>query len=305
MSVRVTIAIQETLKGAVPNFHSQDPNLIINALRLILEGYKFLRSRGGKGVPEKQEEVLEETVAKAEEMSAQGATAETVGAEIETSLERDLGKAVKDEIVSRASSILALAHPFDPEAFRYYENLTHVLKRAQSFCAGTNIFQLRGASNGVISVLPMPQLNQTLVEITQNFRFFCGQLRRGDILEVVPSTTGAFLSTKPEAVHVKFVLSLKRAQVTGGTYMDRMSGELSLSPGSEVNKIGFNVARPAESPYLMDFEIRLTGKEFQQVVSAVLDDLNRYATELAEEQRDFKERLAPQLAAVFDRWMKP
>lgn len=288
----------------MPNFHSQDPNLIINALRLILDGYKFLRSRGGKGVPEKQEEVLEETVAKAEEMSAQGASAETVETEIETSLERDLGKAAKDEIVSRASSILALAHPFEVEAFRYYDNLSHVLKRAQDFCKATNIFQLRGATNGAISVLPTPQLNQTLVEITQNFRFFCGQLRRGDVLEVAPSTTRAFLSTRPEAVHIKFVLSLKRANVTGGTYMDTMSGELSLSPGSEVNKIRFNVARPAESPYLMDFEIRLTGKEFQQVVSAILDDLNRYAAELAEEQRDFKERLGPQLAALLEPWTK-
>jgi hypothetical protein len=85
--------------------------------------------------------------------------------------------------------------------------------------------------------------------------------------------------------------------------MDRMSGELFLSSGSEVNKIGFGVAR-GESPYMIDFEIRLTGREFQQIVSAVLDDLSRYTNELAEEQRDFKERLAPQLAAVLGPWLK-
>jgi hypothetical protein len=53
--------------------------------------------------------VLEKTVSKAEEMSAQGASAEKVVSEIESSLERNLGRAAKDAIVSRASSILALA----------------------------------------------------------------------------------------------------------------------------------------------------------------------------------------------------
>jgi hypothetical protein len=149
----------------------------------------------------------------------------------------------------------------------------------------------------------MPGLNQALLEITENFGFFCGQLRRGDVIEVSPSTVQSFLSTKAEAVNIQFVLSLKRARVTGGSYMDRMSGELFLSSGSEVNKIGFGVAR-GESPYMIDFEIRLTGREFQQIVSAVLDDLSRYTNELAEEQRDFKERLAPQLAAVLGPWLK-
>src|SRR6266481_4512110 len=113
----------------VANFHSPDPSLIINALRFILESYKLYRSRSGQKLPEKQEEVLEETVVKAEEMSAKGASTETVVSEIETNLERELGKAAKDEIVNRASSILALAHPFELEAFQYYENLSRMLKR--------------------------------------------------------------------------------------------------------------------------------------------------------------------------------
>jgi hypothetical protein len=185
----------------VANFHPVDPSLIINALRFILEGYKFLRSRGGKGVPEKQEEVLGETVAKAEEMTAQGAPAEKIVSEIEASLERDLGKAAKDEIVSRASSILALAHPFEPEAFQYYENLTQVLKRAQDFCASANIFLLRGATNGRFSVLPMPQVNLVLQEITRQFESLCNEFERvQSVITATASGVKTFLSTSPHGL---------------------------------------------------------------------------------------------------------
>jgi hypothetical protein len=286
-------------EGLVTNFHSPDPNLIINALRFILESFKLYRSQSGQKAPEKQEEVLEETVTKAEEMSAQGASAEAVVSEIETSLERDLGKVAKDEIVSRASSILALAHPFDLEAFRYYENLTQVLKRAQEFCASAKIFQLRGATNGAFSVLPMPRLNVALQEVTENFEFLCGELQRAQsVIKSTVSKTGTYLSTKPAALHVKLVFNLTRTRSIGGTYADAMAAELALSSGSEVNKIGFQVAPPAESPFLRDFEIRITAKEFQQVVSGILDDVNQYVTELAEEQQHFKERLVPQLSAL-------
>ena len=286
------------------NFYSPDPNLIINALRFILEGYKAYRSRKGQKVPEKQEEVLEETVAKAEEMSARGESAETVASQIEKSLERDLGKAAKDEIVGRASSILALARPFEVEAFRYYENLSQVLRRAQDFCASTKIFQLRGAKNDTFSVLPMPQLDIALREVTEDFQILCGELQRAqDVISATTSRSATYLLTIPPAVRIRLGFDLTRARITGGTWADTMAAELVLSPGSEVNKIGFNVAR-AESPFLRDFEIRITAKEFQRVVSAILDDVNNYVTELGEEQKHFKERLAPQLVALLEPWTK-
>ncbi len=285
------------------NFHSPDPSLIINALRFILDSYKLYRSRRGQNLPEKQEEVLEETVAKAEEMSAEGASTETVVSEIETNLERQLGKATKDEIVSRASAILALADPFDLEAFRYYENLAQVLKRAQNFCASANIFQLRGATNGPFSVLRMPRLNLALQDVTENFKFPCTQLERAQGVLKATATSATYLVTKPEALHVKIEFVLSRARVTGGTYSDRMSAGLALSSGSEVNKIGFGVVT-AESPFLQSFEIRLTGEEFEKIVSALLDDLSQYTADLANEQRRFKEQIAPQLDAVLRAWAK-
>ena len=163
----------------------------------------------------------------------------TVAGEIESSLERDLGKAAKDEIVSRASSILALARPFDLEAFRYYENLTQVLERAKSFCASAKIFQLRGATNGTFSVLPMPRLNIALKEVTESFEFLCGELQRAQsVIKATASKTATYLSTRPSALHVKLVFNLTRARSIGGTYSEAMAADLALSSGSEVNKIG-------------------------------------------------------------------
>ncbi len=287
------------------SFHSPDPNLIVSALKFLLETYKLYRSRSGRKTPEKQEEVLEETVAKAEEMSAGGAPAEEVVSEIETKLERDLGPAVKEGIIRRASSILALAQPFEVEAFRYYDNLSEVLKRAQEFCKATNMFRLRGATNSDFAVLQMPKLGLALREVCADYRILTYGLGRGDVLQVRPIGVRTFLSTRVEAIHVALDLELTRAQRTGGTWTDHMKALLFLSGGSEVNKIGFTLNQPVESPYLLDFEVRLTGQQFQQIVSALLDDLNNYANELAEEQREFKERIAPQLAVILGPWIKP
>lgn len=287
------------------SFYSPDPNLIINALRFLLESYKLYRARRGQQVPEKQEEVLEETVTKAEELSATGASPEKVASEIANNLERDLGVAAKDEIIRQASSLLLVAQPFELEAFQYYEHLVQILKRAQDFCASANIFQLRSATNGKFSVLPMPRLNTAIQEVTENFAFLCGSLQRvRDVIKTTPSQVATYLSTEPSALHVKLALNLTRARSAGGTYVDTMVAVLVLASGSEVNRIGFDISRPAESPFLEDFDIRLTGKEFQQIVSAILDDVNHYTTELAGEQRDFKERLGPQLSAVLGNWMK-
>ena len=98
------------------NLHGVDINSVINALRLVLDGFKFYGQKGDKK-PDKREQVLKETVEKAEEMSAKGATTDQVVQEIETTLERELGAPARTEILARASSILALAQPFEVESF--------------------------------------------------------------------------------------------------------------------------------------------------------------------------------------------
>ena len=68
-----------------------------------------------------------------------------------------------------------------------------------------------------------------------------------------------------------------------------------------MNRIAFDVLAPA---YVQGGEIRITGKEFQVIVSAMFDDLNNYMRELGEEQHEFKERVGPALEAGLKTWMK-
>jgi hypothetical protein len=294
-------------EGFVVNFHVPDPNLVINALRLLLESLKIYGARGGQKPPDNREEVLKETVEKAEEMSAEGATTEQVVLEIETNLERELGPLVKNEIIARASSILAVAQPFEVEAFRYYDNLVLVLNRAQEFCGTTNIFKLRGEISGASEFLVLRKLASILPGACGDFKGLTNQIGDRDVLSVRLAKVIVYLVSQARALRVFITLDLKKAYAIGGSYTEPLHIELSLAKGSEVNKIGFDVRRnPGSyaSPYLEGFEVRLTGKEFQGIVSAIFDDLNSYVLELGEEQKDFKERVGPALALILSAWVR-
>ncbi len=280
------------------NFHAPhtDPNLIINALRFLLDAWKEYRSRTGQKEPDKKEEVLKETVEQAEEMSAQGADAGKIVSQIETKLELGLGTAVKDEIIGRASSILALVQPFQVEAFEYYKNILLVLNKAQEFCKSANIFKLRGATVGNVEHLELPQLGLILPTICGEFKVLAShRMVRGNAFNVRLLAVRAHLSTGAEALQVVLRLELSKAYTTGGSYSEQQVITFTLSKGSEVNRIAFDFERSGPFGYLGGADFRLTSKDFQAIVSAILDDLNNYASELAEEQRDFKETIAPAL----------
>jgi hypothetical protein len=287
----------------VLNLHGVDVNSVINALRLILDGFKFYGQKGeGDKESDKREKVLKETVEKAEEMSAGGATTDQVVQDIETRLERELGANAKTEIINRASSILALAQPFEIESFRYYDNLTLILDRAREFCKAANIFKLRGTTDRAFEYLELPRLSKVLPEICGTFKFLMDQFIVGDTFRVLPAKITVILSTKAVGLLIWFDLELEKAYQIGGSYIDKENAYLSISKGTGVNRIAFDVLAPQ---YKRGGEIRLTGKEFQVIVSAIFEDLNNYVRELSEEQMEFKERVGPALTAILTAWMKP
>jgi hypothetical protein len=283
------------------NFHPEDLNLILNALRFVLDGFTRLRTGKGQKEPDKREEVLKETVERAEEMSAGGAGVDTVVSEIETKLEQGLGTEAKDEIIGRAASILALAEPFEVESFEYYKNLVLVLTKAKEFCTATNIFKLRGWSNGQFEVLLLPKLTSTLHAICGEFRSVTQQLIVGNTFKVHIIESDAYLTTANGVLKVLFDLRLERAYSVGGSYKESADVESTLAAGDEVNMIGLET-RTSKHDLIRDVQFRLTGKQFKEIVSALFEDLNHYANELAEEQRDFGEQIAPALKAIINRW---
>lgn len=292
-------------EGPVSNFHSIDPNLIINAFRLVLEGIKSYRSSRGEQTPDKQEEVLQDTVERARELSAEGAGTDKVVSEIESRLEQGLGVKVKEEMIGRASSILALAQPFEIESFRYCENLVLVLNRAQEFCSMTNIFRLRGTADGNATYLALPKVGLVLPRLFRNFREVAHQLEGGDVFQASPTSTRTYLMNRMQFLYVLIAVEVRKAYAIGGSYSENVPVELRLKAGSEINSIGFAASTPLPYTYLKDIEVRLTAKDFQEVISAILDDINNYATELATEQKEFRERIAPALGTIMSVWTKP
>jgi hypothetical protein len=282
----------------VSSFHA-DPNLVISTFRLILDGLKELRTRRGQSEPGKTEETLKKGVEHAEKMSAKGASADEVVSAIQSKLEQDLGPAARDEIIGRASSILALTEPFEIEAFQYYKNLLLVLTKARDSCESTNIFKLRGSTS---VALELPQLSTQLLRMPSIFEGLTRDLRRsGQVVGVETVSVKAFLTTGAEPLMVVITLDTAENSMTGRTYGRRDQAELALKQGDEANQIRFRVARYTHYPF-RDFDIRLTGEEFRAMVSAIFADVSNYAGELAREQKGFREQIAPALKEILNRW---
>jgi hypothetical protein len=195
-----------------------------------------------------------------------------------------------------------LAQPFEIEAFRYYDNLALILDRAREFCKNANIFKLRGSTDGTFEYLELPRLAKVLPDICGNFTFLMDQFLVGGVFRVRPTRITTMLSTKAGGLLIWFDLALENDYAGGGSYIDNGSAYLSIKQGTEVNRIAFDVLTPK---YMRSGEVRLTGIEFQAIVSTIFDDLNNYVRELAEEQLEFKERVGPALGAILKTWIKP
>jgi hypothetical protein len=228
-------------------------------------------------------------------MSAKGVGTEEVVSQITTNLEEHLGSATKDEIIQRASSILALAKPFEVGAFEYYRNLSVVFKRTTDFCVDTNIFKLRAEADGS---LLLPYLSSKLGPMFDEFRAVSHQLLGGDVFRVRLDFVGAYLP----AFGIKLGFELEKGFSVGGSYKERKVATLLMVEGDEVNKAGFKIR--FEGYYLQQVQFRLTATDFQQIVAALLRDINAYVTDLAQEERNFKENIAPSLEALLSQWPK-
>ena len=280
------------------SFHGFDANLIINSFRLVLEGWKLLRTQSGQKEPEKKEEVLEEAVKKAEQMSEAGADGENVASEIGSALERELGSTVKDDVLSRAASILAIAQPFETKAFRYYDNLDSTLSAVRQFCVNSNVFVLRARTVKGVQYLPMPKLGlalNTLFKDTEVFRAFIPDRHviRYGIAHIQASLTSAAGN-----LSIIVILRILRATSMGESYSDEQTIELFLRPGTQVNRIGFRSLGRTTDQRIVDFELLVLGTEFEALIKALLDDVTDYTGDLANEQRAFKERFAPMLLSI-------
>jgi hypothetical protein len=273
--------------------------LFMDALRLLVSGYSIFRGRKPEpgGQAGEEERAIDEAIRTAEtEIEVPGADSERVGRELEERLEAKLGPQAKDAIIKRALGIMALAHPYEMKSFRYYEVLEQLLSGTRAFFLANNVFKLRGEAEDGGRFLPLGKFSAVLKRLLERSGYF-GRVFRADrdVLDVSVEAVFAMPRTESEGSDMAVSVKAKKSDHMADVYSDGYLWAFKLVPGTEVNRIGFHVERHPQYHYSNDFDMRITLQEFQDLALAALGDLNDYASELADEERSFKEELGPAL----------
>jgi hypothetical protein len=277
-----------------------DPKLVIDALRLIIEGWRAYRTTRGRQESEdrREEEVLQEAVRKAEGMTAEGADAEKVVREVGADLDRELGSAATNDILGRLNSIIALAHPFDLNAFRYFESLTRTLSSAREFCKNTNLFALRATIIDGVYYLELADVGQSMSRLFVRNEALRNGTQERNVIDFSIRAMKAFLRSDLKCFSIVVPVTIRRISVMGSTEITEDMFALSLRDPAQVNRLGFHIdARPLPL-YTPDFEFLLRGEDFRELVESLLSDLAGYIKELSFEERDFEQKFEPALRGI-------
>lgn len=280
--------------------------LFLDVLGIFRDAYRALRAQGEPGTKiQVEEKVLDEAIQRAEAMSAAGADAKKVLQEIEVKLETELGPAAKSEIIERAFSILTLARPLELKAFECYQQLRRVLDSVRTFCETKNIFQLRGELSNGEGSLHLPTVGAVLRPLLEAQAPLADDFRSPETIRVSIAGVTAILSTKEERLYLLVVVQAARTDHVGGIHSQGGFYMLSLTSGSQVNRIGFHIEQRPERSWIRDFEIRLSGEEFKRLVLAVLGDIGNYASELLREEKQFTQEIGPALDSLLSALGQP
>ena len=238
-------------------------------------------------------------------MSSKGVEAKEVLSELETTLEGELGAATRSEIIIRASTLMAIARPFELEAFRYYDQLCSVLDSAREFCDSKNIFTLRGEYSDGKGSLLLPKVSPVLRSLLKNSGALVDDFQDQDTIAVSVVHATAVLTTNRERLYVHVLVQANKTDHMGGTYTRGGIYGLALAVGTQVNRIGFRIDQRPERSFARDFEIMLNSDEFKKFVLAIYSDLTDYANELLKEQGEFKDEIRPALEQVLSALRRP
>ena len=279
-----------------------DLRLYLDALKVLLTTYSIFH--GKKEEPsaqvQKEKDVIGQAIHKAEEeIAAPNVDSRRVAEGVEAQLQAELGAEAKDAIIQRASGILAVTRPYEVASFRYYEMLRQILEGGRAFCLANNVFRLRGTVEGEGRVLPLWKFSSALQGLLSGSGCFPGQLRSNrDIYNVSVERVVAFLRTLSEGARMTVSVKGKISDHVGGSYSENFTWCLALVPGREVNRIGFDVVSYPQYYRSDGFDRMITLEEFQDLAFSALADLSGYSSELAQEERTFRDKIGPALEEI-------
>lgn len=277
--------------------------IFIDSLKLLLSAIDIFRPHRDQPPDrqtQKKEETLGQAIQKAErDMTSPQVDAKEIAHDLEVSLETELGETGKDAVIARALGIVAITRPFEIKSFQYAEHLSQVLQAAHTFCEANNVFRLRGEPSDGEYILPLPRLGAAFRRLLKHESSYFDELfRERSVIGVSVSEVGALLKTGSEELFLVVCTTITKACMTGGTEDEISWFRFSLAPGSEVNRIGFNVKETPRHVFARDFDTRLSIDQLRELVFALFDDLTKLANELSQEEAAFDKEISPALTQI-------
>jgi len=247
------------------------PELVINALRLLIEGYKVGRDRfKDKKTPDRVEEILTR--------AEKAPQADTKQIERSISEELDPGDAaiVKGDL--ELLSLLMLPAP-SLDAFDYWGKLTQLVAGLQAFAIKNRLFELRGDKKdqwGEVLLLPrsgkliLP--NELALELTRPTSHW-ERVKDAECLAVLRKNAQDFPIVA--LVGARFN---EYSSVGGNPLVKEDSCYFAIGPGQQRHWLSFS--RPSEwyrAHFEDHFEYRLEATNLISIVQALRDDIREYA----------------------------
>lgn len=255
------------------------PELVISALRLLIEGYKVGRDRfKDKKTPDRVEEILTRA-----EKAPQADTKQ-----IERSISEELDP--RDAAIVQGDlellSLLMLPAP-SLDAFDYWGKLTQLVAGLQAFAIKNRLFELRGAKrNPWGEVLLLPRSGKLILpdslaaELTvpaNNWE----RLKDAECLAVLRKEAQDF-----PVVALIGARFNRYSSMGGDPGVDSYSCYFEIGYGQQRHWLSFSRPNVYEPHFLKHFEYRLEAADLISIVQALRDDIREYATAVnADEER--------------------
>jgi hypothetical protein len=258
-----------------------EAGVVINGLRLLLEGYKLAKERLGGGHnddpdPEKLEEVIADVEATARDRVPNLA-------DVEQEIDRKFNPEQAEKVKSDLNSIALLADPPRLEEFDYCATLTQLTKSLQVFARKTELFRLRG-SNMSDGTRYLYLERTSRVFVPEDVVLEALVVLRNAYGKAITSISVVLIDSDSEiAIKLGVEGHLKRATSMGEQYKENVGSSFAITAGSERNRL---LLTPDQrfGPFA-PIEYRVTAENVAKTIEAMRNDLSDYAAEIAKERK--------------------
>jgi hypothetical protein len=253
------------------------PELVINALRFLLEGYKVARDRFKDS---KTPDRVEDIVTRAE--SSPGTDAKQIEQSIAQTLNPDDAAIVRSDL--ELLSLFVFPVP-SLDAFDYWGKLTKLVASLRDYARRNRLFELRGEErSGLGQMLWLFKTSRSILP-----KELARELGIPDNMQAVKSAEcAALLQNSDKEFPIKVIVAVyfnQYSSMGGEPGVRTAEARYGVVPGQQRHWLRFN---REESEYQLraTTEYRLDAEDLIEIVESLRDDIKQYAKEVqADEQK--------------------